>query len=395
MSRRAKILIALGCTLLVAVVSVMLLLQKPAQEITAAAPPIEDVVNNVLAARTREITAEDDVPFGESNVINVLVLGIDSRKEGKEQHCDAIHMFSVNVKDWTMTVTSVPRGTYAYIPPGTYAPNEYYLANACGYAGLAYGITQIERVIGVKADYVVTAGFSQLLGTLRVLGLPTTSSLQWLRHRQSYQIGDPQRSHNQAIFLQDILRRFGTVDTKIPVTLQYVLYRMIDTDMDFGTARALYDGFTASGAASSDTSITQVMKPFYATVDYHLDFENPDAQIAALLDRIRPYMSDADLSDRSLTDVQDELVTYLRNAESTTEGVALVVAEETWRQVEDETVREELHYAFMEKHVQMLKDDDQNAAVQYVTDYIIEKQTLGLSTAEEKGRALLATLVVQ
>ncbi len=395
MSRRTKIAIIAASIFLVLAGITALVLRKPAQEITAAAPPIEDVVNNVLAARTREITAEGEVPFGDSDVINVLVLGIDSRKEGNEQHCDAIHLFSVNVKDWTMTVTSVPRGTYAYIPPGNYAASEYYLANACGYAGLEYGISQIERVIGVKADYVVTAGFSQLLGSLRVLGLPTTSSLQWLRHRQSYQIGDPQRSHNQAIFLEDVLRKFGVTENKVPVTLQYVLYRMIDTDMDFGTARALYDGFVASGAATNPESITQVMKPFYATVDYHLDFENSDAQVAALLDRIRPYMSSADLSGRTLADVQDELIQYLENAKLTPEGVDLVITEETWRQVEDETVREDLHYAFMERHVAVLAGTDHAAAVQYVTDYIIEKQTLGLSASEEKGRALLATLVVQ
>ncbi len=392
MSPRRAFIITLA--VLACVLGGYLLLRKPAQEITAATPPIDEVVDNVLAARTRAIVTADSVPFGEDDVVNVLLLGIDSRKEGKEQHCDAIHMASVNVSDWTVRITSVPRGTYAYIPPGNYSPNEYYIANACGYAGLDYGIDQIERVIGVQADYIVTAGFSQVLGSLRALNLPTTSTLQWLRHRQSYQIGDPQRSHNQAVFVGDLLARFATPDAALGATLQYVLYTFVETDMDFGTARALYEGL-AKADMSRDGAVTYDMKPFYETVDYHLDLEDPDAQIAALLDRIRPYLSKDDLSDRTLGDVQAELVAYLRDALTTAEGTALVVDEETWRQVEDDAVREELHYAFIEAYATAHAATDNDAAVQLVADYILEKQTLGLAEWEEKGRALLATVVLQ
>lgn len=394
MRRRSRLAILLGIFILV-LGGTYYLLRKPAQEITAAAPPIEDVVQNVLAARTREILAQGAVPFGETDVINVLVLGIDSRKEGEDRHCDAIHMFSVNVKTWTVLVTSVPRGTYSYIPPGNYASTEYYLANACAFAGLDYGIDQIERVLGVKADYVVTAGFSQVLGTLRVLGLPTTSSLQWLRHRQSYRIGDPQRSHNQALFLVDVLNRFATEDARVSATLQYILYSFVDTNMEFGTARTLYEGLAAANVGSHPESITFAMKPYHETADYHLDFENPDEQIAKLLDRIRPYLSKADLSGRTLADVQEELVLYLNEALLTDDGVALVVSEETWRQVEDEEQRETLHYAFMERRVRTLVMTEKETAVRYVADYVVEKQALGLAAWEEKGRALLAEIVVQ
>lgn len=392
MSFRCRVVIATLVALAVILVGGYLLLRKPAAEITAAMPPIEDVVEHVLAARTRDIVETGEVPFGEGNVINVLFLGIDSRKEGEEKHCDAIHMASVNVSDWTVHITSVPRGTYAYIPPGTYKPNEYYIANACGYAGLEYGIDQIERLIGVRADYVVTAGFSQVLGSLRALGLPTTSTLQWLRHRQSYAIGDPQRSHNQAVFLGDLMAKFATPDARVPVTMQYVLYSFVDTDMDFGTARALYEGLVASDVASRTTAVTYAMKPHYDTVDYHLDLENPDEQIAALLDRIRPYLSKDDLSDRTLEDVQAELVAYLRDAVQTADGVALVIEEETWRQVEDDTVREELQYAFVAAWVAR-EDADKEASVQYAADYILEKQTLGIAEWEAKGRELLSALL--
>ncbi|HCC83244.1 TPA: hypothetical protein DEP96_00160 [Candidatus Uhrbacteria bacterium] len=377
-------------------VVVFLVFHTQAEEIAAPVPKIDDVVQIVLAERVATTLEADAAPFGEENVINVLVLGLDSRKEGKEQHCDAIHLFAINVKDWTVKVTSVPRGTYSYIPPGNYLPTDYYLANACAFAGLDYGIAQIEHILGVKADYVVTAGFSQVLGSLRVLGLPTTSSLQWLRHRQSYAIGDPQRSQNQAVFIVDVLRKFGGTGSHVPAALQYLLYSFVNTKMDFSTARALYEGLVTADINAHPEKITYDMKPFYVTQDLHLDFANSDAQVATLLARLQGRLSKDDLSNRTISDVQNELVAYLDKALADDGSeFAVVMAAESWRQVEDEAKREELHYTYMAKYVTELNVTNHEAAVQYVADYILEKQTLGLSEWETKGRDLLTTLVVQ
>ncbi len=376
-----------------ALVIVMLLSLRAAHALVTT-PSVENVVGDVLAARNKTILAEGDVPYGDDNVLNILVLGIDSRKEGNERHCDAIHMLSLNVETWDMTITSVPRGTYAPLPPGkTYAPNEYYLANACGYGGFDYGITQIERILGMKYDYLVTIGFSQALGVFRVLRLPTTDTLQWLRHRQSYAIGDPQRSHNQAIFIEDLLRHFGASGDTLSPTLLYVLYNFVDTDMDFGTVHALYNGYVASGKAREATSIVQSMLPFYATVDYHLDLENPDAQIAALLDRVRPYLSKDDLSDRPVSDVQAELIAYLTDALQQPEEAQHVVDEEMWLQVEDDATREALHFAFLEWYATALAQSDAIAAQGIVADYILEEQSIGSAEYEARGRQLLVNIV--
>lgn len=366
------------------------LAQRTTEEISAA-PTMESVVQDVLAARTQELLADAEVPFGEENVINVLVLGIDSRKEGEEQHCDAIHMFTVNVETWDVTVTSVPRGTSASLPKGDWKPHEYYLANACAYGGLEYGIAQIERIVGVKHDYLVTVGFSQALGVFRALGLPTTETLQWLRHRQSYAIGDPQRSHNQAVFMEDLVTRFTAEDAELPVALQYVLYKFIDTDMPFGTAKALYRGFADAGRGGD--AITLAMKPYYATVDLHFDTENPDEQIAALLDRVRPYLSTDDLSDKPLEEYQTELIAYLTDALQQPEAAQHVVDAEEWRQVEDDAAREALHYAYVEWYVQSLAGTDAAAATAVLADYILEKQTLGVPEYEALGRQLMETIV--
>lgn len=397
MSRlRLRLLLGVITSFVVVCVVVVLIFHTQAEEIVAPVPPIADVVQMVLAERMATTLQADAVPFGPAEVVNVLVLGLDSRKEGQEQHCDAIHLFAVNTADWKVKVTSVPRGTYSYIPPGNYLPTDYYLANACAFAGLDYGIAQIEHILGVKADYVVTAGFSQVLGSLRVLGLPTTSSLQWLRHRQSYAIGDPQRSQNQAVFIVDVLRKFGGQSTHVPAALQYLLYSFVETKMSFGTARALYEGLVVADINAHPEKITYDMKPFYETQDLHLDFANSEAQVAALLARLQGRLSKEDLSNRTIAEVQTELVVYLRKAyDDGDPEFSVVVMAESWRQVEDETEREEFHFAYVEKYAQQLNVTDHVAAVQYVADYILEKQTLGLREWETKGRDLLTTLVVQ
>lgn len=358
------------------------------------AASMDEVVQDVLATRAQEIEQTGDVDFGDDHEINVLVLGLDSRKANLEPHCDSIHMFTLNIDDWTMNITSVPRGTYSYIPPGTYAENEYYLANACSFAGLDYGIEQIEKVVGVKADYIVTAGFSQVIGILRILDLPTTESLQWLRHRQSYAIGDPQRSQNQATFMKDIIvSQSNKLRGDLGTPLFYILYSIVDTDMDYDVALALLDGYLESEIDGRPDDITFAMKPYYATQELHLDFDNPDEQIDKLLSYIRPYLSDEDLSDRPIEEVQAELVAYLNDRLTSATGVADIVDKRLWLQVEDDGVREQLHYAFIERYARDTVDADPDAVIDLLTEYIFEMQLLGEQEYVDMGTALLGELI--
>ncbi|MBU1126122.1 hypothetical protein KJ758_00760 [Patescibacteria group bacterium] len=351
-------------------------------------PTIDDVVAQLLnerGARLEEDTG--DIEFGDDKVINILVLGLDSRKGNNEPHCDAIHMFSLNVEDWTIAITSVPRGTYTYIPPGTYEENQYYLANACAFAGLDYGIAQIERIVGVKADYVVTAGFSQVIGVLRFFDMPTTESLQWLRHRQSYAIGDPQRSHNQAVFMKDlIINHLEKFRNEWGVPMQYLLYKTVDTDMDFKVARALLDGYLEAEIDKRPDDIVLQMKPYYATVDYHFDPENAEEQIAALVNFVRPYLSDQDLSDRSLESIQAELDKYLEGRLASDNSVEDIIDKRLWLQIEDHDRREYFDYEFLVRSLEGLEDAD---SLDLITDYILEKTTIGEEESANKGRELL------
>lgn len=367
----------------------------PNKPLTVAAltPRVQNVVDTVLTERRQDLLSTPSVPFGDASTVNILVLGIDSRKEGKEEHCDAIHMVSVNVVDWTVLVTSVPRGTYAYIPPGTWAENEYYLANACAFAGLEYGVEQIEHVVGTQADYVVTVGFSQVFGILRAIGMPTTESLQWLRHRQSYAIGDPQRSSNQAVFMKDVALRL--LDGGIPDVVFHVLYSFVNTDMDYATAKTLFDGLSLHAIVDRPEDIVLTMKPHFDVKELHFDPENAGEQVAALVAKLQGRLSRADLSNATIEEIQASLVAYLEDALDDSDDIASIIDEELWLQVENTATRESLQYRFIDQYARDLLVSDADAAIQLVAHYILEKQTQGLLVWEKKGRTLLESIVTR
>ena len=362
-------------------------------ELTVAQPVVQSLVDEVLARRKEELLAAPHEIYGTDGEINILTLGIDSRKEGSEQHCDAIHLVTLNVVDWTIKITSVPRGTYSALPPGgDYRETDYYLANACGFGGLEYGIAQIQKITGVKPDYVATVGFSQALGIFRTIGLPTTETLQWLRHRQSYAIGDPQRSQNQATFMKDTALQLLSGDG-ISTPLLYLLYTFVDTNLSFDQIHALYLAYLASDIGENPDRITFDMKPYYKTEIYHFDSLNAEEQISSILAMLEGRLSSEDLSHKSLSEIQEALEKYLYDMLGNEESIAHVYGEQLWRQVEDESVREELHYRFLERYVREMKGVDRDAAIQAVTDYILEMQFFGLSDWETRGMVLMSTIV--
>jgi anionic cell wall polymer biosynthesis LytR-Cps2A-Psr (LCP) family protein len=362
-------------------------------ELTAAQPAVQSLVDEMLAARKEEFLAQPDEVYGTDGEINILTLGIDSRKEGSEQHCDAIHLITLNVVDWTIKITSVPRGTYSSLPSGgNYEETDYYLANACAFGGLEYGTEQIRKVTGVKPDYIATVGFSQALGIFRTIGLPTTETLQWLRHRQGYAIGDPQRSQNQATFMKDTALQILS-GNGISTPLLYILYTLVDTNLSFEQVHALYLAYLASDIGEYPERITFDMKPFYETKIYHFDSLNAEEQISSILATLEGKLSSEDLSYKTLDEIQNTLEEYLYDTLGNKEAIAHVYSEQLWRQVEDEAVREELHYRFLERYVREIKDTDHEAVVQAVTDYILEMQFFGLSDWEARGRTLMSTIV--
>lgn len=356
--------------------------------------PIEDVLSDLTERRESILNPDSDIDFGDDKTINIIILGLDGRAGQKNQHCDAIHMFQLNTEDWSIDIVSVPRGTYAHIPRNL-PEHEYYLANTCAYEGLEYGISQIERIVGVKADYYLTIGFSEVYGILRTLQLPTTESLQWLRHRQSYAIGDPQRSRNQAVFMKDVLlSQLGRFRSDAFRPMLFIIFNMVNTDMDFATARALFSGYLNSKIDQRPEDIRLRMRPYHDVVDIHFDFENASEQIQTMLRRIAPYLSDSDLSGRPLSFYQEELINFLEDNIENEEDVKNVIESRLWLQIEDDEKRELWHWRFVQKNIEfMLANQQKDKAEIFITAYIVEKELFEEWEYFEKGKELLRSMI--
>lgn len=395
MGTKKRIILVVSLTVVIVLGSLAYLFLRPGAKISLSAAEIlvQDVSDQVMAERLKAIeTTDEQISFGDKNEINILTLGIDSRKEGAENHCDAIHLVTLNIEDWTIKITSVPRGTFSPLPPGReYLSTDYYLSNACGFGGLEYGIDQIEKVLGIKADYVATVGFSEALGIFRTLNLPTTATLQWLRHRQTYAIGDPQRSQNQATFMKDMALRL-TKDGMSP-TLLYLLHSFVDTDLPYSAAKALYDGYRASDLGDHPERITFDMKPYFATQELHLDTSAADDQVSALVERLKGHLSADDLSLKTVDEIQGVLVDYLREGLGDPDKIKHIVDDRLWDQVEDSSVREELHYRFIVKYIDSIRGTSPAEAQKLATDYVLEMEYFGLDNWAKKGHHLLDDLI--
>ncbi|MBU0531644.1 LCP family protein [Patescibacteria group bacterium] len=351
---------------------------------------IDDVVDFVIESRLDRIASEGG-ELGEVGEINVLLIGLDTRKGSDEAHCDAIHMFSINTKAESLVITSVPRGTVVYIPGGPYDQTDYYVSNACAFAGLDYGISQIEKITQKHADFVVTVGFSQVVGVLRLMELPTTETLQWLRHRHSYGIGEPQRIHNQAVFMKDmIISQLDRFRSDLTLPVQYLLYKTVNTDMDFSTARALLEYLIAIKIDERPDDIVLRMRPYYETVDYHFDIENPQVQIAEIAERLDAVLSEDDFAGQTEEEVQADLVAYLEYRLYDPEPIGDVMDQMLWLQVANGTTREQYHYDFLVRFLIEEYSNDNEGTIDMISDYILEKETLELTEWTERGKDLLA-----
>lgn len=369
--------------------------RTPAQQQIELKNTSQQIIDQVLIQRSQQISADPTQDFGGQDEINILLLGLDAREGQTHPHCDAIHLFTFDLKDWSIQITSVPRGTYAALPAGgTYEANQYYVSNACGIGGLDYGIEQIQHILGVKPDYIVKVGFSQAEGVFRLLQLPASQTLQWLRHRQSYQIGEPQRTHNQAVFMKDmIVAHIRDFQSELTAPLQYVLYAIVDTNMDFSLARSLLKGYLASDISQRSDDITLVMQPYHQTVDYHYDPNTLEEDLQKKIDFIQPLLNTDDFSGRSLEDIQAEVIAYLQDRLDSDQSINDVMQQQLWLQINQDVVREQYKFWFTERYFKELAPTDQTAAVKLLSDYILEQQALGVDTYNEIAKQDLESLV--
>ena len=121
------------------------------------------------------------------------------------------------------------------------------------------------------------------------------------------------------------------------------------------------------------------------------------------------------LSEKTLTETQTDLITYLRAGLADPATVTNIFNDQTWQQVEDQAVRSELEFRILEKYIserlatssdvitpEITVENNNTHATDGVmasienllTDYILEQTILGANEWRERGEKYLASLLL-
>lgn len=350
-----------------------------------------EAIDRVLdARRVRVEEGKDADPFGEDGIARVLLIGLDKRVGQTTGHCDVIQMITIDTKQEKVTITAVPRGTYSPLPPGTgVTSSDYYVSNACGLGGIEYGIGQIEKILGMKADYLVIVGFSETLGVLRSLRLPTTETLQWLRQRHAYQIGEPQRAHNHSTFLKQMLLGYVPDEpSKIDKALHYVVYKIVKTDLSFDEAEAIVKALSTMKISEHPENITLAMRPAHTVSDIPYIPDELEEYLDSTLGRIKGSLGENDYSGNTRDEIQETLLTMIEEKKKNPQFIMWAFENNLWLQIEEEKVRLEAQYDFLKSYLGLEKDAAKRKTL--IADYTLEMEHSGQEEWAVKGRELLA-----
>ena len=348
---------------------------------------IENIIDSRRIENSEETTTD---PFGEDGVVHVLFVGLDKRAGQEAGHCDAIQLISIDTNDiGKITITAVPRGTYSPLPPGKGTTStDYYVSNACGLGGLDYGINQIEKILGVESDYLAVVGFSETMGILRYLHLPTTETLQWLRNRHGYTIGEPQRAHNHSTFIKQMIIKFvPTTQTKLNTALQYLVYNLIKTDLSFEQTQKILDTVSTMDIANHPEKIQLTMRPFYSVQDISYDPENVTEYLEQTLGPIAHLLSKDDYSNLSEETVQANLLSIIEKNKNNPEFISWAYENNFWLQIEDNEQSLAVQFDLLKDYLPLLSDSSKRQSI--LADYILEMENRGEPVWQTKGKDLL------
>lgn len=389
-----KVLVVIAIILILAGVGCFFVWQKVSSffvlpNVNTAAGQQEDQLNALIEARRNEALAADDSdPFGEDGIVKILFIGLDNRIGETNGHCDAIQMIEVNKNKKTVTITAVPRGTYSPLPGTGHLPTDYYVSKSCEVGGLDYGVKQIEKILGQRADYLVFVGFSQAIGIFRQLDLPAEETMQWLRLRQGYAIGEPQRARNHSTFIQQMMIKFSPqLSSKANLPLGYLLFKLVHTDLTFNQGYQLAQAMIDIDLSNHPERIQLLMRPAYDVQDIKYNPETLNENISSLIKPIADIIPEGAYSGETEEASQQRILDNINKSLDDPEFISWAFNNYLWLQIADNNQRENIHYIILEKYISGI--DDKAECNRVIADYIIEMEDLGQNEWSGKGKDLL------
>jgi len=113
------------------------------------------------------------VPVAE-DAINIVVLGSDQRPDWSAWHTDAVHVVSIQPSQGIVSVLSIPRDLYVYIPTVGMSRINFadYYGEAYNYEGGGPALLRDTLLynLGLRMDHYVRTNFDGLIGIVDTLG---------------------------------------------------------------------------------------------------------------------------------------------------------------------------------------------------------------------------------
>lgn len=124
-------------------------------------------VGSVYSKMTyREITSMADEPYREDGVINILLIGNDSRENGEDGRSDAMILLSISNKTKQIYMTSLLRDMYVEIP----GHDGNRLNAAYSYGGAELLMETIEQNLDIKVNRYVLVNFEAFANLVDAVG---------------------------------------------------------------------------------------------------------------------------------------------------------------------------------------------------------------------------------
>ncbi|MDW0110777.1 LCP family protein [Sporosarcina aquimarina] len=121
--------------------------------------------------RTPHSTANENKVQPATDNVSVLLIGVDDSEERQQgdsnSRADALLVATLNPKQKTVKLLSIPRDSYVYIPEVEYKDK---ITHANAYGGTKATIETVEEMLDIPIDYYVKTNFNAFIDVVDALG---------------------------------------------------------------------------------------------------------------------------------------------------------------------------------------------------------------------------------
>lgn len=130
----------------------------------------QTVIDDSYTPLDRESSKRDKPVDPEIDNVSILFIGVDdsdTRNFSAGSRTDALMLATLNEKQKSVKLLSIPRDSYVYIPSKGY---EDKINHAYGSGGAASTIESVEELLDVPVDYYVNMNFNAFIDVIDALG---------------------------------------------------------------------------------------------------------------------------------------------------------------------------------------------------------------------------------